>query len=115
MVVHLQHTPGREETSASVRASASGVFGRGQAPPSPAGYKRQGTEVEEQRRAHLTLGQGGRIKIAKTAPGRGRVPYLLQMLQWWVRAGLGAMHFLQMDTPVRSFLACAQVEEICAP
>lgn len=37
------------------------------------------------------------------------MPYLLQMLQWWVRAGLGAMHFLQMETPVRSFLACAQV------
>lgn len=43
------------------------------------------------------------------AVGRGREPHLLQMLQWWVRAGLGAMHFLQMETPVRSFLACTQV------
>lgn len=33
------------------------------------------------------------------------------MLQWWVRAGLGAMHFLQMETPVRSFLACTQVRK----
>lgn len=41
--------------------------------------------------------------------GRGREPYLLQMLQWWVRAGLGAIHFLQMETPVRSSLACTQV------
>lgn len=36
------------------------------------------------------------------------------MLQWWVRAGLGAMHFLQMETPVRSSLAYAQVRrDLC--
>lgn len=62
----------------------------------------------------LTLGQEVRSRVPKAAPGRDRVPYLLQMLQWWVRAGLGAMHFLQMDTPVRSFLACAHVRrDLC--
>lgn len=84
MVVHLQHTPGREETSASVRASARGVFGRGQAPPSPAGYKQQGKEVAEQRRrapASYWGRQGVRNRVPKAAPGRGRVSYLLQMLQ----------------------------------
>lgn len=55
-------------------------------------------------------GQGeGPEAASSAAVGRGREPYLLQMLQWWVRAGLGAMHFLQMETPVRSFLACTQV------
>lgn len=59
-------------------------------------------------------GQEVRSRVPKAAPGRDRVPYLLQMLQWWVRAGLGAMHFLQMDTPVRSFLACAHVRrDLC--
>lgn len=37
--------------------------------------------------------------------------YLLQMLQWCVRAGLGLMHFLQMETVVISFLPCAEGEK----
>lgn len=33
------------------------------------------------------------------------------MLQWCVRAGLGLMHFLQMETVVVSFLPCAEGEK----
>lgn len=35
VVVHLQHTPGRKENSASVNASTSTVFGRGRQLPQP--------------------------------------------------------------------------------
>lgn len=117
VVVHLQHTPGREESSASVSASASTMFVRGQAAP-PALRAAQETRQEAcraegkgpwSRSMAVGMERGPRGCPQCCGGAEGGSPYLLQMLQWWVRAGLGAMHFLQMETPVRSSLPCAQV------
>lgn len=105
VVVHLQHAPGGEESSTGVSANTSTAPGKGQPPPAPHTVLGPGEKPAEQRgrgSAHPARGREG----GGCWPGQ---PYLLQMLQWWVRAGLGAMHFLQMETPVTSFLACTQV------
>jgi len=65
VVVHLQHTPGRTESSASV--SASTVFGRGQAAPPPALQAVQETGQE----ASKAEGKGLRPRSAAGREERG--------------------------------------------
>ena len=95
-------------------AQAPCLGGGRQPPPQPCRLcKRRGKKPAKQRGrgSGLAVQRGARRGVPEAAPsaavGGGREPYLLQMLQWWVRAGLGAMHFLQTETPVRPSLACA--------
>lgn len=62
------------------------------------GYGSDGPSSERSwntRTADMGDGEGTR------RPGRAERAYVLQMLQWCVRAGLGTMHFLQMETEGR--------------